>query len=158
MDQKARILPKRLRELQRYLKEAMIPLLQTMGFVCEILDNPVDAGIPFLFAERMENPDFETILVYGHGDVIRAQTGQWREGIGTIRNWSIEGDKAYGRGTADNKGQHLINFAALRTVIETRGALGFNCKVMTGDGRGVRLARPRPNSLPLTKTSSNPTS
>ena len=36
----------------------------------------------------------------------------------------------YGRGTADNKGQHAINLAALATVIAERGRLGFNAKVL----------------------------
>jgi acetylornithine deacetylase/succinyl-diaminopimelate desuccinylase-like protein len=116
-------------ELSRYLDEAMIPMLDAMGFSCRVLTNPLDADIPFLFAERIENPDHQTILVYGHGDVIRAQTDQWREGLAPF-NLVIEGDRAYGRGTADNKGQHLINFAALRTIIATRGTLGFNCKII----------------------------
>lgn len=116
-------------ELMRYLTEEMMPRLEAMDFACRILENPQDAGVPFLFAERMENPDFETILVYGHGDVIRAQTEQWREGLSPFK-LVVEGDRAYGRGTADNKGQHLINFAALKTVIAERGSLGFNCKII----------------------------
>ena len=121
--------PAKRAELSRYLTEAMIPMLETMGFACNILDNPVDPEVPFLFAERIEDPAFETILLYGHGDVIRAQEGQWRDGLGPFKV-VVEGDKAYGRGTADNKGQHLINFAALKTVLEERGALGFNTKVI----------------------------
>jgi acetylornithine deacetylase/succinyl-diaminopimelate desuccinylase-like protein len=115
--------------LALYLSQAMVPMLEGMGFICRVLDNPVDREVPFLFAERIEDPAYETILVYGHGDVIRAQEGQWREGLEPFR-LVVEGDKAYGRGTADNKGQHLINFAALKAVIEERGALGFNAKVI----------------------------
>ncbi len=116
-------------ELLRYLTEAAIPMLEGMGFSCRILENPVEAGCPFLYAERIEDPGFETVLTYGHGDVIRAQTDQWRQGLAPFKV-VIEGDKAYGRGTADNKGQHLINFAALRAVIEERGSLGFNAKII----------------------------
>ncbi|MGX1500149.1 acetylornithine deacetylase/succinyl-diaminopimelate desuccinylase-like protein [Labrenzia sp. MBR-25] len=116
-------------ELKRYLIEAAIPMLEGMGFNCRILENPVEAGCPFLYAERIEDPDFETVLTYGHGDVIRAQTDEWRQGLAPFKV-VVEGDKAYGRGTADNKGQHLINFAALRAVIEARGSLGFNAKVI----------------------------
>jgi acetylornithine deacetylase/succinyl-diaminopimelate desuccinylase-like protein len=38
--------------------------------------------------------------------------------------WRLQrrGDRLYGRGTADNKGQHTINFAALDAVLRTRGA------------------------------------
>lgn len=116
-------------ELRRYLLEEMAPKLAGLGFTHRILENPVDAGVPFLFAERIENPAFETILVYGHGDVIRAQTDQWREGLHPFK-LVREGDRLYGRGTADNKGQHCINIAALRAVIAERGDLGFNCKIV----------------------------
>ncbi len=36
----------------------------------------------------------------------------------------------FGRGTADNKGQHSINIGALRAVLETRGRLRFNAKYL----------------------------
>jgi acetylornithine deacetylase/succinyl-diaminopimelate desuccinylase-like protein len=45
--------------------------------------------------------------------------------------WQLvcEGDRWYGRGTADNKGQHSINLAALEQVLAVRGGqLGFNVK------------------------------
>ncbi|WP_269583792.1 M20 family metallopeptidase [Roseibium sp. Sym1] len=116
-------------ELERYLDEAAIPMLSQMGFSCRVLENPADADYPFLFAERIENPGFETVLIYGHGDVIRAQADQWRQGLAPFKV-VVEGDKAYGRGTADNKGQHLINLAALRAVIAARGSLGFNAKII----------------------------
>lgn len=121
--------PAKRQELERYLVEEMAPKLDALGFTPQILQNPVDPGVPFLFAERIEDPAFETVLIYGHGDVIRAQTEQWREGLHPFRLVK-EGDRLYGRGTADNKGQHCINIAALRAVIAEKGHLGFNCKVI----------------------------
>ncbi|MCT7377145.1 M20 family metallopeptidase [Chelativorans salis] len=121
--------PEKRPELLRYLMEEMVPKIEVLGFTHRILDNPLVAGVPFLFAERIEDPFFETVLVYGHGDVIRAQTAQWREGLHPFR-LVVEGDRIYGRGTADNKGQHCINIAALRTVLAERGHLGFNCKIV----------------------------
>ena len=48
---------------------------------------------------------------------------------GTI---SVEGDRWYGRGTADNKGQHTINLAALEQVIAARGGkLGYDAKMLS---------------------------
>ena len=41
-----------------------------------------------------------------------------------------EGERWYGRGAADNKGQHAINLAALACVLEERQQLGFNVKVL----------------------------
>ena len=116
-------------ELDRYLAEAMQPRLEAMGFVCTLHDNPDPRGGPFLYAERIEDPARETVLTYGHGDVIRAQTEQWREGLHPFRLVE-EGDRLYGRGTADNKAQHLINIAALEAVLAARGRLGFNVKVV----------------------------
>src|SRR6056297_415728 len=124
-------------ELFRYLEVAMAKRLRGMRFSCKIHTNPVDGAGPILLAHRHEGDDLTTVLTYGHGDVIRAQTDQWREGLHPF-HLVEEGDRLYGRGTADNKGQHLINLAALDAVLQTRGALGFNCKVMieTGEETG----------------------
>ncbi len=116
-------------ELMRYLTEAIQPRLEKMGFTTEILDNPDPRGGPLLIGERHEADDLPTILTYGHGDVIRAQDGMWREGL-TPFDLVEEGDRLYGRGTADNKVQHLINIAALEAVLATRGALGFNTRIV----------------------------
>lgn len=116
-------------ELGRYLTDAMRPRLEAIGFDCTLHENPDARGGPLLVGERIEDPALETVLTYGHGDVIRAQTGRWREGLHPFRLVE-EGDRLYGRGTADNKGQHLINIAALEAVLAARGRLGFNVKVV----------------------------
>ncbi|MEH6829785.1 MAG: M20 family metallopeptidase [Sulfitobacter sp.] len=116
-------------ELGRYLREAMEPRLQKMGFSTEIIDNPDQSGGPLLIGERHEAKGLPTILTYGHGDVIRAQEGMWREGLSPFELIE-EGDRLYGRGTADNKCQHLINIAALEAVLATRGSLGFNTRIV----------------------------
>ncbi|MDP2699945.1 M20 family metallopeptidase [Thalassospira sp.] len=129
--------PERITELYRYLDEQMIPLLSGMAFSTRVMENPKTGFGPFLFAERHEDSTFPTILIYGHGDVIHAQQGQWRDGLDPFKI-TVEGDRIYGRGTADNKGQHCINLAALRAVLQERGTLGFNCKVIieTGEETG----------------------
>lgn len=121
--------PAQAAELTRYLKQAMMPRLGALGFDCEIHPNPVEGAPPILVAQRFEKAPLPTVLCYGHGDVIRAQTAQWREGLHPFR-LTEEGDRLYGRGTADNKGQHLINMAALKAVLETRGSLGFNVRFL----------------------------
>jgi acetylornithine deacetylase/succinyl-diaminopimelate desuccinylase-like protein len=128
--------PTKRAELRRYLDEVIAPTLEAIGFQTRILANPADPTIPFLFAERIEAPHFESVLVYGHGDVIRAQTDGWRAGLHPFRV-EVEGDRIYGRGTADNKGQHCINIAALRAVIAERGALGFNAKIIIEMGEEI---------------------
>ncbi|MCV2893184.1 M20 family metallopeptidase [Lentibacter sp. XHP0401] len=116
-------------ELMRYLKEAMQPRLEALGFTTEIVENPDARGGPLLIGERREGDDLPTVLTYGHGDVIRAQEGMWKEGLAPFELVE-EGDKLYGRGTADNKGQHLINIAALEAVLSVRGRLGFNVRII----------------------------
>ncbi len=124
-------------ELARYLDEAMIPRLAKLGFACRVHPNPVAGAGPILVAARIEDESLPTILSYGHGDVIRAQTDQWRAGLHPFRLVE-EGDRLYGRGSADNKGQHLINIAALKAVLAVRGRLGFNCRIVieTGEETG----------------------
>jgi acetylornithine deacetylase/succinyl-diaminopimelate desuccinylase-like protein len=114
--------------LRQYL-EAFAPRLTALGFTSEIIDNPVKGAPPLLLGERIENPAFPTILTYGHGDVTRAQTAQWAEGL-TPFTLTERGEKLYGRGAADNKVQHLINISALEAVLATRGTLGFNVKIV----------------------------
>lgn len=129
--------PEQSYELTRYLEEAMTARLSDLGFVCEVHPNVVAGAGPILMAERLESEELPTILTYGHGDVIRAQTDQWREGLCPFRLVE-EGERLYGRGSADNKGQHLINIAAIDAVLQSRGALGFNCRVVieTGEETG----------------------
>jgi len=133
--QVARSLP----HLRRYQSEEMRPSFEAMGFTCEIFQNPVEGCGPVLLATRIEPGGGPTVLGYGHGDVIRGLEDQWSKGAGPWQT-ARDGDKLYGRGTADNKGQHSINMGALRAVIEERGYLGFNAKVMIemGEENGSR--------------------
>jgi acetylornithine deacetylase/succinyl-diaminopimelate desuccinylase-like protein len=114
-------------ELLRYLDEEIGPQLARMGFAVQRWDNPVAGKPPFLFAERREDPAARTVLMYGHGDVVLGYDAQWKQAASP---WTLEarGERWYGRGTADNKGQHTINLAALEHVLATRGRLGFNIK------------------------------
>ncbi len=116
-------------ELDRYLADEMRPTLEGLGFDVAIHANPDPRGGPFLVAERLENPNLPTVFTYGHGDVVRGFEGEWRDGRDP---WTMvkDGERWYGRGTADNKGQHSINIAALATVLAVRGRLGFNCKIL----------------------------
>ncbi|MFX1737166.1 M20 family metallopeptidase [Paraburkholderia sp. A1RI_3L] len=116
--------------LYAYLREHMVPALAALGFTSRIVDNPVSGKSPFLLAERIEDPAALTVLTYGHGDVVPGHDAQWREGLAPWRV-VVDGDRWYGRGTADNKGQHTINLAALEQVIEARGGrLGYNVKAI----------------------------
>ena len=121
--------PERAEALRTYLDEEIVPSLAPLGFTCRVFDNPTGAVPPLLVAERIEDRKFVTVLVYGHGDTIRGLDDLWRKGLSP---WSIvvEGERIYGRGTADNKGQHSVNIGALAAVLKERGRLGFNVKLL----------------------------
>ncbi|MBS0449776.1 MAG: M20 family metallopeptidase [Proteobacteria bacterium] len=112
--------------LAAYLQGELAPRLAPLGFDCEIAPNPTKGGGPFLIARRVEDPGLPTVLSYGHGDVVSGQDALWRDGLSP---WQLEarGERWYGRGTADNKGQHTIALGALEAVLQARnGRLGYN--------------------------------
>jgi acetylornithine deacetylase/succinyl-diaminopimelate desuccinylase-like protein len=125
-------------DVHRYLDAAIRPWLERMGFSVAVHPNPSPGFGPILTAERMEDPARPTVLTYGHGDTVRGLEDQWRAGL---EPWRLTeaADRWYGRGTADNKGQHALNLCALEAVLAERGQkLGFNVKLVleTSEERG----------------------
>ena len=59
--------------------------------------------------------------MYGHGDVVDGMVGEWRDNLDPWKT-TISCNRLYGRGTADNKGQHSINMAALHAVREAESS------------------------------------
>ncbi|WP_222264610.1 M20 family metallopeptidase [Modestobacter marinus] len=126
--------PAREPPLREYLTAEMVPAVERLGFAARIVENPVSARHPFLVARRVEDPALPTVLTYGHGDVQPAHPEQWRAGLDPWRV-VVEGDRWYGRGVADNKGQHSINLAALEQVLAERGQrLGYNVTLLLDMG------------------------
>ena len=132
--------PAQAQSLRAYIDGEISASLAALGFECRLHDNPLrGTGCgPFLVATRHEDDALPTVLMYGHGDVVRGQEASWTCGQGP---WTLaeDGDRLYGRGTADNKGQHSINIAALAMVMAARGGkLGFNVKwlIETGEETG----------------------
>jgi acetylornithine deacetylase/succinyl-diaminopimelate desuccinylase-like protein len=120
--------PERAEVLSDYLFKELQPAFEAMGFECRTLTH-AKAKAPFLFAQRIEGPDLPTVLGYGHGDVIRGLDQEWSTGLSPWVLSEFRG-RWYGRGIADNKGQHTVNMQALATVIAQRGQLGFNAKFL----------------------------
>ncbi len=115
--------------LYQYLEQEMSDSLSDMGYEISIHENTEARGGPFLIARRIEEANYTTVLTYGHGDTVRGLEGMWDDDRDP---WTLskDGERWYGRGTADNKGQHSINIAGLRAVLETRGKLGFNSTIL----------------------------
>jgi acetylornithine deacetylase/succinyl-diaminopimelate desuccinylase-like protein len=122
-------------ELARYVEAELQPALEALGFSCRVLTQAKARG-PFLYGERIEDARLPTVLGYGHGDVIRGLDAGWRQGLSPWVLTETEG-RYYGRGVADNKGQHTINMAAQAAVIASRGRLGFNAKWLIEMGEEV---------------------
>lgn len=122
--------PARAAALTDYLNGEMIPTLEALGFHCRIVTTPEAGNKPFLLARRLEEDAAFALLTYGHGDVVLGDDDNWRPGLSP---WELraEDNRWYGRGTADNKGQHSINLAALAIVLQARnGRLGYNIKII----------------------------
>jgi acetylornithine deacetylase/succinyl-diaminopimelate desuccinylase-like protein len=122
--------------LRAYLEENLQPAFAELDFTTRLIESPTGKG-PYLLAEYREDASRPTVLTYGHGDVVDGMVGEWRD---NLNPWQIttKGERVYGRGTADNKGQHSINLAALRAVREARGGkLGFNAKFIIETGEEI---------------------
>jgi acetylornithine deacetylase/succinyl-diaminopimelate desuccinylase-like protein len=127
---------KRADDLRAYLEQELTPTFTALGFTTDIIPSPSGRG-PHLLATYHESDDLPTVLMYGHGDVVPGMEGEWRDGLDPWRCTTV-GERVYGRGTADNKGQHAINIAALRAVHEARGGkLGFNAKFIIEMGEEI---------------------
>ena len=122
--------------LRDYLVYELTPAFSALDFTTRLIEPPSGKG-PFLLAEYREAPSLATVLTYGHGDVVDGMAGEWRDNLDPWRT-TIRGERVYGRGTADNKGQHSINMSALAAVREARGGrLGFNAKFIIETGEEI---------------------
>jgi len=122
--------------LRAYLTDNLQPAFAKLDFSTRLIESPTGES-PYLLAEYRENASAPTVLIYGHGDVVDGMVGEWRDNLDPWRTTQV-GNRVYGRGTADNKGQHSINMAALRAVREARGGkLGFNVKFIIEMGEEI---------------------
>ena len=113
--------------------------LEGWGFAVE--EHPTKSH-PILYAEIGPKDAKHTWLLYGHYDVYPADEKQ--EGWKT-RPFEpvVEGDRIWGRGTGDNKGQHLAMLQAIAIWRETRGELPCRIKViLEGDEETGSLPLP----------------
>jgi acetylornithine deacetylase/succinyl-diaminopimelate desuccinylase-like protein len=96
------------------------------GFAVEVHDT---SSHPIIYAEAGPKDAKFTWLLYGHYDVYPADEKQegWRtkpfEPV-------VDGDRVWGRGTGDNKGQHLAMLNALALWRELHGELPVRVKVI----------------------------
>ncbi len=119
--------PERRDCLRAYLEQELQPAFLKLDFATRVIESPTGKN-PYLLAEYVESSSLPTVLMYGHGDVVDGMVGEWRDNLDPWRA-TTSGNRVYGRGIADNKGQHSINLSALAAVRAARGGrLGFNVK------------------------------
>lgn len=100
--------------------------LEGWGFTAEVHNT---TSHPIIYAEAGPKDAKFTWLLYGHYDVYPADEKQegWRtkpfEPV-------VEGDRVWGRGTGDNKGQHLAMLNAIAIWRELHGELPVRVKVI----------------------------
>jgi acetylornithine deacetylase/succinyl-diaminopimelate desuccinylase-like protein len=122
--------------LRAYLEDELQPAFSQLDFSTRLIESPTGRN-PYLLAEYHESSSAPTVLTYGHGDVVDGMVGEWRDNLDPWRTTKID-NRVYGRGTADNKGQHSINLSAIRAVREARGGrLGFNAKFIVETGEEI---------------------
>ena len=95
------------------------------------LDARLVAGIsghPAVLAQADGPPGTPHVLIYGHYDV---------QPPGPLQSWAsppfapeVRDGRVYGRGTGDNKGQHLAHLLALRMLSELCGAMPCRVSVL----------------------------
>ena len=128
--------PERRDALRAYLVDELAPAFAKLDFSTRLIESPTGRN-PYLLAEYRESASAPTLLTYGHGDVVDGMVGEWRDNRDPWHA-TTSGNRVYGRGTADNKGQHSINLSALRAVREARGGkLGFNVKFIVETGEEI---------------------
>jgi acetylornithine deacetylase/succinyl-diaminopimelate desuccinylase-like protein len=104
-----------------YLKHALLDAGATMATVYETEGNPVT------YAERITDPAWPTVLVYGHMDVMP---------VDPIDLWNsdpfdpvIRDGKIFARGADDDKGQSFMHVKAFEYLVKS-GKLKCNVKFM----------------------------
>ena len=147
--------------LHAYLETEIAPTLSKLGFTSRIVDNPAGKGAPFLIAERWRGgtPSYRAHL----------RTRRRRSGLRRAMAQRPRSVASHRRrrplvrpGTADNKGQHSVNFAALGAVTTPRGKLGYNVKLIFETGEeisspGLEKSAPRKPTHSAPMCSSPPT-
>lgn len=100
-------------------------LCKQIGLETEIYET---GGHPLVYAERSENPDAPTYLVYGHMDVQPAgDRGLWdADPFDPV----VNGGWLICRGSADDKGQVLVHLRAAAAWLAVAGKLPVNLKFL----------------------------
>ena len=105
--------------------ELLAQMMRRAGIEARIYRTP---GFPIVHGEVRGEDARRTILVYGHYDVQPVDPiGEWRFDPFAAR---VEGNRLYGRGAADNKGQFFTQVKAVEVLLATAGTCPVNVKFL----------------------------
>ena len=105
--------------------EFVVDKLEKAGLSVESIETE---GNPLVFAEWTGAPGKPTILFYGHYDV---------QPVDPVEEWdsppfepTIKGDLLIARGATDDKGQSYAHIKAVEAILQERGELPINVKII----------------------------
>ena len=94
-------------------RKYLTTLFQGLGFKTKILKGKKHDAV---FAERIIDKKLPTVLIYGHYDVQPPEPlEEWKT---PAFEPTVKGDEIYARGSADNKGQHMIHIMAVKNLLQ----------------------------------------
>ena len=104
----------------------LLAYLQELGMETQLLTS---AGWPFVYGRRNDGgADAPTVLLYGHYDV--QPPDPLEEWVSPPFEPQIRDGRIWGRGVADNKGQHFAQLLAIESWLATAGKLPCNVVVL----------------------------
>ena len=111
--------------------EAVMEMMTSVGLdAVEIIK--LEGAHPYVYGEKIQNPDAPTLLLYAHHDVQPpGREHVWKtEPFEPTKKEGPGGVRLYGRGAADDKAGVLVHLAAIEAYLKTDGALPVNVKVL----------------------------
>jgi acetylornithine deacetylase/succinyl-diaminopimelate desuccinylase-like protein len=100
-------------------------LLRSAGCSVRVMESD---GYPILLGEMIAEPSAPTVLLYGHYDVQPPEPIEvW---VSPAFEPEVRDGRIFGRGVADNKGQHLAHILAIKAFNETTGGVPINVKLI----------------------------
>lgn len=103
--------------------------LEALGLErCRVLQLEDPAAMPLVVAEWMgAGPERPTVLIYGHLDLQPVGEPEWRSSPHVA---TVEGERLFARGAADDMGGWLSHLAAIRAWMEQTGGLPCNLRLV----------------------------
>lgn len=92
----------------------------------------IEGAPPYVYGEWLKAPGKPTVLLYAHYDVQPpGRENLWQSpSFEPTRRNSPQGERLFGRGTADDKGGIIMHTAAISAYLDTEGALPVNVKIL----------------------------